>query len=306
MTTRPSTLRDQPDRRVRCLSERRGFTLVELLVVLAIILVVIGLVIVATRALRQAGDRANSSAALRQLATAHAMYSGDHRQRLLPGFINPQLQSDLGISVVGPNDTAVPAAAAAPWPWRLAPYLGDQWSIFLADSGNQSNRALIAQQISADDLLNMALHPSFGMNTIFVGGDSQAGGVANLSPWNTMGNATIAATRVSEIPNPSSVVLFAPTQRTAGAGGGSAIDRGYYELRAPALEFDQWSMSDGVATPTAQMVAPAGIPWVRSEGDVIPVVHVDGSVQQASLQGLAIDMRRWSPYANRPDWRVGD
>jgi len=283
-----------------------GFTIAEMLVVVAIILVVLSIVIVATRAVRQAGGRAGSSAFLRQLATAHSTYASDHRQQMIPGHLTPQLQEELGISVVGPNGAPVPDVAAATWVWRLVPYLGDQWAPLLSDVGAASASATASAEISAGDLEQLALHPNFGMNTIFIGGDSQAGGVANRSPWNTAGNAPIAATRLSEVRQPAKTVLFAPTRFRDGSPLDATSDRGYYELRAPVLVAEQWTTAQGVATPGAGFVQPAGLPTIRSGGDSLPIVHVDGSVQLTTLLELHRDMRRWSPFADSENWSVGD
>src|SRR4051812_23042576 len=95
-TSAPSTSAGATGRVVRCASPRRGFTLVEMLVVIGIIVVVVGLATpMITRAWR-AGDRAATLADLQAIATALEAYKQDHGDY-------PRITETTAFSA-GPND----------------------------------------------------------------------------------------------------------------------------------------------------------------------------------------------------------
>ena len=56
--------------------------------------------------------------------------------------------------------------------------------------------------------------PAFGMNSIFVGGDSKHGGnyVTSRNPWTGSAGEVLAATRMSEVKNPSKLIVSSPAR----------------------------------------------------------------------------------------------
>ena len=62
----------------RCFCERRGFTLVELLVTMAILLLLLALLLPAIQSVREAGRRAHCQNSLKQIATALFIYHDSH------------------------------------------------------------------------------------------------------------------------------------------------------------------------------------------------------------------------------------
>lgn len=286
-----------------------GFTLVELLVVIAVIAIIVGTLFVAFRAARSGSQRAGSVSSLRALAQAHSTYAAEHRGRLVPGYVNATLQQSLGIDVDLSDGFSVPPAAAATWVWRLSPYLDHSWRTCFAetDAGTLSRYTSLYE---ARDLVEISERPSFGLNGIFVGGDSDNGGgaIAALSPFNAAGNPTIAATRMSEIRSPATLVLFAPTLHVSGAGAPS--DFSWYELRAPFLTDRQWeTLTD--AKGAASVIGSsgldgtiAGVPGLRRGERTVPIGFADGSASMAEIDTLANDMRSWAPQATSPTWVV--
>lgn len=284
----------------------RAFTLVELLVVVAVIVLVISLLLVAIAAARSAGSRAGDVSTLRQLASAHAAYAADHNQRLLPGYINGTLQNSLPIKAELDDGTVIAAQAAASYVWRLAPYADRNWLTFhrLADAGT---RARLTAQYAEGNLNEIALQPSYGLNSIFVGGNSDDGGgdATAHHPWNTQGNESIAATRTTALRNPTQLVLFAPTVLSGPTPLANAANDAWHEARAPYLKVQQWSIgAGGVVVVASAASTPAGIPRVSKGDTAIPIGFCDGSAGSVRLEELSEDMRRWAPFADGPLWRV--
>jgi prepilin-type N-terminal cleavage/methylation domain-containing protein len=72
---------------------RRGFTLVELLVVIAVVALLVGVLLPALQSARQSAFRTGSASNLRQLATFMLLYAEDYNQAfpVLPAIDNSQL-----------------------------------------------------------------------------------------------------------------------------------------------------------------------------------------------------------------------
>src|SRR5690606_23471464 len=118
---------------------RAAFTLVELLVAVAIIALLVSVVVVAARHVGNASERVDSLASLRGMGTAFASYSADHRGRFIPGYIDDDVQNELGISVTLPNDVVLAPEASASWVWRLSPYVDNDWIVFFSDNLDASS-----------------------------------------------------------------------------------------------------------------------------------------------------------------------
>jgi prepilin-type N-terminal cleavage/methylation domain-containing protein len=302
----------------------KAFTLMELMVVVAIIALLVGLVIVSMRGVRASATRSESLGALRQMALAHGQYSDDHRGRLLPGYLDQIALQNLNITAkledgtrLDSTDCAGGICDASSYVWRLAPYLDDAWLTFFADTIEGPRSVFAAEHGtgshgpagSSDYDGGASERPSYGLNSIFVGGDSWHGGsdIADLNPW-TNPSAKIAATRLSEVKNPSRLIVFAPTAK---AGSGEVYEDsevGFCELRPPYLEFDavtdswvtpQWRVGAGglvEQTSNGAYADGAGLPIARSGQGLMPVAHLDGSAVVVEISTLSRDMRHWSPF----------
>jgi prepilin-type N-terminal cleavage/methylation domain-containing protein len=304
----------------------RAFTLMELLVVVAIIALLVGIVIVSMRTVRASAARTDSLSALRQMAMAYTSYTEDSAGRLMPGYIDATLfnpgEPFADLVVRQPSGTLVPDADMQSYVWRLAPYVDNAWQTFFADTSDPTAmsrfNADFGEEIYGPATATAAYggiseRPSFGMNSIFVGGDSLHGGaIAIRHPWQNDGQDKIAAVRLAEVKNPSRLIVFGPAARATGESTPPIYDEpgvGFCELRPPYLYIDessdtwvlpQWGAGQRglvFATPDLDGVdVGAGLPIDRQGRDRMPVAHLDGSTEVEQFGTLSRDMRRWNPF----------
>ena len=102
-------------------NQARGFTLVELMVVIGVIAVLVAIVLHAASAVRDSAERSREMAAARTLAQAWVAYATDNNGAVLPGYVGGMEALD---QFGNPIETEAVPVAAKRWPWRLASYLG--------------------------------------------------------------------------------------------------------------------------------------------------------------------------------------
>lgn len=327
----------------RCTSPR-AFTLLELLIVIALIALLASLVLVAFAGVNRSSQRTTSLNALRQLGQAFNSYAADHRGQFMPGYLGSAGLTaaddvvELGITADHPRPTSTSGSKLQPgdsrsYVWRLAPYVDNVWQVMFKDIrekglitayDNEFRAGMFGPATATGAAVGIANTPSFGMNSIFVGGDTFHGGpqALDFNPWNTQGNKTIAARRLSDVKNPSKLILFAPTAPArpdgAGTGSGSTPEgtyltekHGYCELRAPFTWVDAstpskpfWANNQWAVGPNGRIIRTSegdytdgcGLPIDRTGGTTIPVAHLDGSGSLEEFGVISRDMSRWSPF----------
>ncbi len=87
--------------------DKRAFTLLELLVSISLIMLLVTFVAVALRSVRSSADQAEALSSLRQMSLAYASYSTDHRQRLMPGYLDLDAMQQLQIYPKLPSGTVL-------------------------------------------------------------------------------------------------------------------------------------------------------------------------------------------------------
>ena len=201
-----------PARRVRrCplrgLVEFAGFTLVELLVVLAILALVLSALLPVLSRMRTASERAREIAAARELVGAWQQYAQDSNGAVLPGYKSglPAYDADRN-----PIATQTIGVTANRWVWRLAPYIGHNFDALYLGEHERVLRELETTDIS-NYLYQTSVFPSFGLNSVWVGGDENYGGFSSAF-LGLYGKFYV--TRLSEIAQPASLILGLGPRRT--------------------------------------------------------------------------------------------
>lgn len=272
--------------------QRRAFSLVELLVVIAVIAIVVGLVSYAATSVRGSGKSARELALARQLMQGYTAYAADNKGALMPGYYNAQPALPIPTDEQG---KAVSGPAAHRYAWRLAPYLDTQLKGLIDDPWLLEDLRYTTQF----DYF-VSLYPSMGLNTTFVGGDSSAEGLGfNPAFRQLYGNFYL--TRLSQARRPADLIVFgsARTNATYEAGAPPVIE-GYFKIESPNLLSRRWDADWNVEAPPKQW----GYLSLRLKGKRAAFGFLDGHT--ATLDnGEMQDMRKWCDLADSPDWKLG-
>ncbi|MCH8345101.1 MAG: type II secretion system protein [Planctomycetes bacterium] len=170
----------------RC-GANRGFTIVEIMVVISIIAVLLGLLLPALSGVKKRSRKAQEINAIRQVGLAWNLYANANNGAALPGYLETAVQEHWKVGYEYPDGTTIPPAPnytgdniAGPWTWRLLPHLDnalvmlhgyrdlishdlvqDWQNADLSDPYTQSIR-LVAELVATE--------PAFGYNAYYVGG----------------------------------------------------------------------------------------------------------------------------------------
>lgn len=134
---------------------KAGFTLVELLVVLAIVAVLAGLLLGATKVVRARGDTARCTANLRQLAGANAAFAADHGGQ----FVRAQ---DASNTVRWHGVRASSGEKFDPEKGPLAPYLGRDGGVKICPTFQRA--------LTEEASFNEEGSGGYGYNAVYIGG----------------------------------------------------------------------------------------------------------------------------------------
>lgn len=257
-------------------AQNRGFTLIEVLVVIAIVALLAGL---GHAAYSSAMDKAQTAAevnAAKTLATAYQTAAADNGGRFLPAY-DPQakgLKDAVGKPIMD--------LAAKDYAFRLAPYFNHAIEDTLLVSGNKQQiqeKMKFSPGMPMFDYI-LSRFPSFGINRQFVGG------VAGQSDVECVRTAAQAV---------NSIVLF--------ASAGTSEISGYGYVGAPTGNW-RWQSSKW-----SEDSDPGSFGYVDARhGGKAVVAFLDGSTRLMTMDELK-DMRLWSvraAQANDPNYVPGN
>jgi len=179
----------------------KAFTIIEMLVVIGILSLLLGILLPALSGAKKRSSKQAELNSLRQIGLAWTLYSNGNNDKLLPGFLEADVQEKWRVGYLypsripiqpSPNFASGDPNIAGPWPWRLLPFLdnslptvygyiddpyltrpSDGTSYPLFDTVTLDPREIDEQlnmQIIGDAARLIAYEPSFGYNAYYVGG----------------------------------------------------------------------------------------------------------------------------------------
>lgn len=267
---------------------RSGFTIIEVLVVVAIIALLLGILLPAISSARVTARRTLEMSAARDLMLAWNLYADDHDGEVLPGY-----RSDLpAVNLEG--DQLEGTILARRYPWRIVPYLGqDLRFLYVNEMVDRLEDAEQAYDQATFDYV-VSLYPSLGLNATWIGGDETELG---FNPNALQAFGPFYVRRRTEVRFTDRLMVFGSAVSNDDVGTLGTVE-GSFRVRSPVLTTaagDRWAETFREAdTPDA-----FGFMSLRYHGKAV-AAFVDGHVEAVGEDTLR-DMRRWSNRAKTPD-----
>lgn len=277
-------------------SNRAGFTLVEVLVVIAIIAVLIAILMPAIGKARQSALRLKAMTNMRELLLGYTQYHIDNKGALCFGYTPPTVNGSPVIVAdpVSKHQFGFPVADR--YPWRLVKYCSNVWGILNAHEGVPP---IPSQSDSAAEAFGKAyvlsINPSFGINAIYLGGHVGFSGFAGPS-GDKPNTGKHVAFRANEIRRPAEMIVFAESLMRNVPG--STGDTGLHFVTPPRAKGQKWRVENERFVLTSGMIT--GVPQGRY-GTRAVVGFFDGHAEQRLPSELE-DMRLWAPFATKRDY----
>lgn len=254
------------DQRLKVRKNCSAFTLVEVLAVTGVVAVLAALVATGTQSAIKSAEKTREVAAGRNLIAAYQSAAAENNGEFPAGYDRTVKE------VSGPNGTTVHGPAAWRYPFRLAQYFDYKLEGTILVNRNIS-------QIDASNTYDVSVHPAFGINYLYVGGDKSSGGVLTLPGE--------AITRISQ--GSANILVFASSGTDSGNG---KTTNGYSILTPPNTYGPMWSRADWKEDTVPNHY---GNVHARHAGRAV-CVFLDGSIRMLSIDELR-DMRLWSKGA---------
>lgn len=284
---------------------QRGFTIVEILVVIGIISILASLLFVGLRSALGTAAKTRELNSLRNVSLAWTMYSGSNNEYLLPGYLEPSVQDAWRLDWRDANRETLPQELAAPYTWRLAPYVEFSWDALIGyrDDAQKELRALPTDEV--------AFRPGFGYNGLYVGGwwetVSQGGSTFQAMRYDILtepGFGGLVARSQGSMQRPSELIVFAasseqPPGRFRNNDLGASSEG--FHLAVPGIVAGQNRWEPELGSASSLIAFTTGpVPLIRHSGGVA-VAHADGNVTSFSINEIA-DQRRWIDIAQDRNW----
>jgi hypothetical protein len=283
------------------ISARTAFTVVELLVVVAVVALLTALLLPALSGVRQRAAAVRELASLRGVITAWSQYATEQKGWLIPAFYGMPPLSPLPAwyqdgEPIPPEVFGNQRSVVARWPHRLSRYLDHRSDLLAVTSETWQVR-----ECAGGDLMKAlyfeSLYPAFGMNGMWVGGDQERYG---FMPGQVGGRpnpfSNFYVSRLSGIRHPDRLTVFASSRTNQNACATGGVREGYFRLESPQWLGPQWA-----ASYDPELAASSGNVSARWDGRA-SVATADAAVELVPLDELR-DMRRWADQATAADWR---
>ena len=313
---------------------RAGFTIVELLVVIAVIAILLGIMLVGLQGASRTSKNLRSMNRGRQVFIAWTAYSNTYADKLLPGYLSTSVQDKWRVTYSSPSlQGSLDSDFTETYPLRLLPYLDNSVEPMF---GYRNDVDSLQNEYASENnpaeheaaLQVMADTPEFGYNAYYVGGwwkmsDTRAHLIFGDTPIqaNGSGGSTrnvrgrLVALNLGSIRQPERLVTFCTA---------SFRDQGIYVRNErnpdgaawvvpPRLcETEVWNSYAGNPIEMGATVTPAlasqgasgqglevftaeAVP-LRRHGITVPTVTADGATAQLGIPDL-LDMTRWTSGA---------
>ena len=256
-------------------NHRSGFTLVELLVTITLIVALGAISFAGVRSVRQKSRSVVEINAARNLIAGYLGYAADHNGQVLAGYRTDPTATNLqGELLSDPMN--------ARYPWRLAPSVPSVKGVLLFN-GTES----VLDSENRDYLVSV--HPNLGLNATLVGGHFGSG--SPLPPTARIIDAyrKFYLSHLAEADDPAKLIVFASARS-------GVAKPGYFEVRPPNLTERVWASRKFTPTSEARAYGFVDLRW----GNKAVVAMLGGNVELLDETQLR-DMRRWSHQAARAD-----
>lgn len=277
----------------------RGFTLVEVLVVVSIIALLIGILIPALAAAQERAKLVQEQTRVRELTGAYIANAMDNDGDLMVGYRLGLTARDQTGKVIKLDNAIYGQVASARYVWRLAPYFNYDMELLYPD---RAVLEALAQLPYDDYVYGVSEAPAFGLNATFMGGDSREFGDDPLAK-RVWGSGWVLR-RIEDAKRASDLIAFAGS--TSGndfvsvTTGETVQTDGFFRVRSPSFIDRRWPTTP----PTGEGADPDdyGNVAFRHAGRCV-VGLLDGHAEALTWDGLQ-DMRRWSNQATSADWSL--
>lgn len=259
-----------------------GFSLIELLIAVAVISVLSGTVLSVVQGSSNQARAAREIAAAKQLTAGYLIYAAEHDGELLKGY-------EENSSVTFPNGDLSAGPDANRYPWRLAPSI--DWNIDGVYLVNDAKKAVEPYDPNSFNYrYQVSLTPALGLNAYCVGG-YQSGG--NFFCGDDV------TTRLMQVDRPGSLIAFVSARTKTATGAYTGTFAGSHYVRPPNLGGVKWKI--GAFNSNAPSADFGNVDF-RNAGKAT-VSFLDGSIRALAPEELR-DMRLWTRNADSASYAL--